>query len=102
MKKSIFTFAVAIAALSYAGSASAHPINPFRHLSDLWNKTEAPKSEKTLSTAHPGKTAVLENEGILKNLSNNGGRKALSSSDDEFGGATGGWSDPVGPGPFPV
>ena len=102
MKKSIFTFAVAIAAFAFAGSASAHPINPFRHLSDIWSKTEAPKSEKTLSTAHPGKTVALENEDVWKNLSNIGGRKALSSSDEDFGGATGGWSDPVGPGPFPV
>ena len=84
MKKSIFTFAVAIAALSYAGSASAHPINPFRHLSDIWSKTEAPQSEKTLSTAHPGKTVALSGD--------NGGRKTVALSETpSFGGADGDW-----------
>ena len=83
MKKSIFSFAVAIVALSYAGSASAHPINPFRHLSDLWNKTEAPQSEKTLSTARPGKTAILSGE--------DGGRKAVALTNNVQGEPIFGW-----------
>ena len=70
MKKSVFT--LAFFALAVAGTANAHPVyNPFRHLSDLWNKTEAPQpSEKTVATAHPGKTFALEN----------GGRKTLSTA----------------------
>ena len=60
MKKSVFT--LALFALAVAGSVSAHPaFNPFRHMGG--HKTVAvavTNSEKTLSTAHPGKTVAME------------------------------------------
>ena len=81
MKKSIFTLAiVALAAVS----ASAHPaFNPFRHLGG--NKTVAvANSEKTLSTAHPGKTVALTGD-------DSGRKTVVLSETPSFGGADGDW-----------
>ena len=62
MKKSLIAVAVSIAAFAFVGHAYAHPaFNPFRHMGG--HKTVAvavTNSEKTLSTAHPGKTVAME------------------------------------------